>query len=73
LIVGFAAAMRIQRLKAGLTQEQLAEAAGLHPRTVQLLEAAEREPGLTTVAALADALDVPLPDLLSDALARART
>ena len=64
--------MRAQRQSAGLTQEQLAEAAGLHPRTIQLLEAAEREPGLATAAALADALGTPLPDLVADAIARAR-
>ena len=46
------------RIRRGLSQEQLAEAADLTPRYVQDVERARSDPALTVFLALADALDV---------------
>ena len=53
---GFAARLRRLRLDAGLTQEALAERAGLGVRTVQALEEAESWPLRATAQRLAQAL-----------------
>ena len=53
---GFAARLRRLRLGAGLTQEALAERAGLGVRTVQALEEAESWPRRGTAQRLAQAL-----------------
>jgi transcriptional regulator with XRE-family HTH domain len=44
------------RLKAGLTQEQLAERAGIDRRYVQRIEAGTANPGTNIVARVRDAL-----------------
>jgi transcriptional regulator with XRE-family HTH domain len=49
------AALRRER---GLSQERLADAAGLHRNFVSLMERGEQQPTLSTIFALADALDV---------------
>src|SRR6185503_9317898 len=60
------------RLAAGLTQEALAERAGVSPRAVSDLERdPRRTPRLDTVALIADALDL-LPAQRADLLAAAR-
>jgi transcriptional regulator with XRE-family HTH domain len=46
------------RAQAGLTQQQLAERAGIHKLTVAKFEQGLREPGWSTVQALVDALGV---------------
>jgi len=51
--------LRRHRLEAGLTQEALAERAGLSVRNVQNLERAENRPLIDTARRLADALDLP--------------
>jgi transcriptional regulator with XRE-family HTH domain len=56
-----AEAIRAARLRLGMTQEQLAHAAGISRNHVQLLErgiGTETNPRLTTLYALADALQV---------------
>jgi transcriptional regulator with XRE-family HTH domain len=55
----FAAHLRNARLKAGLTQEELADRCYLHRTEVSLLERGGREPRLGTLIKLADALGVP--------------
>jgi len=52
----FAHALRRRRLAAGLSQEELAERAGLSARGIRALEAGDRAPRLETVRLLADAL-----------------
>ena len=52
--------LRAIRLTRKLSQEQLAERAGLHAKHVQRLEKAARNTTVATVAALAAALDVPI-------------
>src|SRR5260370_17363065 len=55
---GFATRLRQLREGAGLTQAQLAEQAGLHLHGLTKLEQGDREPGWSTVLALAEALGV---------------
>ncbi len=47
----------------GLTQAELAEAAGLHPQYVSQLEREQRSPTLETLDRLAGALDVPVSEV----------
>lgn len=56
--------IRIHRERCGLTQEQLAEAAGVHRSTVQRVERGERDTWLSHLLLIAHALDVPLADLV---------
>jgi len=53
-----------RRKAAKMTQEQLAELAGISGRHVQALEAARLNPSYKVLLALARALDVPLSDLV---------
>lgn len=52
------------RRKAGLSQEQLGDRVGVERRTVQRYESGERDPRFTDLLLLADALGVPLADLV---------
>jgi transcriptional regulator with XRE-family HTH domain len=54
----FGARVRELRLQAELTQEQLAEAAGLHPTFISNLERGYRVPTLVTVLKVASALNL---------------
>ena len=56
--------LRALRLKAGMTQEELAHAAELHPSEISRVERAQRDPRLTTIMRLAAGLDVPPASLL---------
>jgi transcriptional regulator with XRE-family HTH domain len=56
----FGARLRELRERAGLTQVQLAERASMHPQGIVKLERGEREPGWSTLLALAGALGVSL-------------
>jgi transcriptional regulator with XRE-family HTH domain len=60
----FAAKMRTQRLKLCISQEQLAELAGLHRTYVGSVERAERNISIDNMERLAAALKMPLPNLL---------
>src|SRR6204780_4013453 len=73
--VTFAALLRKLRAEARLTQEELAEAAGLSPRSVSDLERGiASTPRRETVRLLADALPLPGPDRAEfEAVARGRT
>jgi DNA-binding XRE family transcriptional regulator len=53
------------RAKAGLTQQQLAVAAELSRATVHLIEGGLGDPRLSTIARLAEALNLDLMDLLN--------
>jgi transcriptional regulator with XRE-family HTH domain len=61
----FAANLRRLRERQHLSQEALAERSGLHRTEISLLERAEREPRLSTIALLADALGVKVQKLLA--------
>jgi transcriptional regulator with XRE-family HTH domain len=54
----FASNLRHRRKEAGLTQEALADLAGLHRTAVGLLERRKRSPRLETIVALTRALDL---------------
>jgi transcriptional regulator with XRE-family HTH domain/tetratricopeptide (TPR) repeat protein len=55
---GFGRLLRRERVLRGLTQEQLAEAAGLTSRSIRSLEAGRAQPRRSTVTLLCDALDL---------------
>lgn len=54
----FADNVRLAREKAGLTQEQLAWAAGLHQTEIARIEGGRRNPGLDTIFKVAHGLGV---------------
>lgn len=60
-----AATFRARRLRADLTQQQLADAAHLEQSTVSRIERGEQVPSLTTALAIAAALGCHLSDLLT--------
>jgi transcriptional regulator with XRE-family HTH domain len=62
----FAGRLRELREAAGLTQQQLAERAGMQTNTIARLERAEREPAWKTAIALAQALGVSCEDFLQE-------
>lgn len=64
LLLAFGAKVRERRLAAGLSQEALAERAGLHRNYVGSLERGERNVALVNLYALAGALGVPVQRLL---------
>ncbi len=55
----FAANLKALRAERGLTQEDLAHAAGMHFTALSKIERADRAPRFPTVVALAAALGVP--------------
>jgi transcriptional regulator with XRE-family HTH domain len=61
----FAARLKALRGAAGLTQEQLADAAGMHKLGIAKLEQGLREPTWATVQALARALGVTCLDFVA--------
>jgi transcriptional regulator with XRE-family HTH domain len=60
---GLARNLRQARKRAGLTQERLSSLARLHRTEISLLERGERDPRLSTVVRLAQAIGVPTCDL----------
>jgi XRE family transcriptional regulator, regulator of sulfur utilization len=60
----FGAVVRRHRLERGLSQERLAEAAGLSQRYLSVLERGENSPTLNVIVRLAAALDLSPADLL---------
>ncbi len=59
----FAENLRRARERAGLTQEKLAWAAGLHQTEVGRIEAGRRNPGFDTIIKLARGLGLPAAEL----------
>ena len=60
----FARNLREHRQRAGISQERLGFRANLHRTEISLLERGAREPRLSTIVRLAQALDVAPADLL---------
>jgi transcriptional regulator with XRE-family HTH domain len=58
-------ALRRLRARRGLTQQQLADAAGAHRVTITNLETGGMQPGIDLLEALAQALRVKVTDLLT--------
>lgn len=61
----FGAVLRTQRNAKSLTQQGLAVASDLSPTYIALLEMGRRQPTLTTLFKLADALDTTPDELVS--------
>ena len=64
--------MRSLRIARGLTQERLAEGAGLHTTYVSDIERGRRNIGFINLSLLASALGVDLPTLMSEVEAERR-
>src|SRR4249919_1297434 len=64
LVIGMC--VRHRRKRCGLTLEALGERIGLSASAVSLIETGKREAKVSTLAALAEALDCRLSDLLSE-------
>lgn len=63
-LVAFGAKVRAARAAAGMSQEALAEAAGLHRTYVGGVERGERNASLLNLCAIADALGVTVSALV---------
>jgi transcriptional regulator with XRE-family HTH domain len=63
LLVSFGARLRELRESGGLTQQRLAEAAGVEPKTISVFESGGFAPTITTASVLARVLGVRLSDL----------
>ena len=58
--------LRLKRLQAGLTLEDLADAAGISTSFLAYLETNKKKPSLSTIAKLAAALDTPVSELFEE-------
>ena len=67
LLDAFGQAVRLRREARGLSQEALAERAGLHRTYIGGIERGERNPTLKSICTVAEALEVGASALLSDA------
>lgn len=63
----FGKAVRKHREAAGVSQEQLADLAGIHRTYIGDVERGERNLGLVNVYRIADALNVTVSELVADA------
>lgn len=62
----FARQLRLKRMQAGLTIEELADAAGISVSFLAYLETNKKKPSLATIAKIAAALNVPVSQLLNE-------
>ena len=65
ILVAFGRAVRDLRLSRALSQEALAERAGLHRTYVGGIERGERNVSLANIGLLAEALETDLPTLMA--------
>jgi len=65
--LGLGVALREFRVDQGLSQEELAHRASLHPTWISHLESGRENPSWATVRRLATALDITLADLAARA------
>lgn len=66
ILIEFARKVRLRRYELQLTQEQLAERANFHVNYIGGIERSTRNPSLTSIVALANALEISPKDLMSD-------
>jgi len=67
ITVAFATVLRKRRGAKGMSQELLAEKADIHPTHVGLIERSLRNPSLKVCKAIADALGLPLAQMIAEA------
>ncbi len=65
VLVQFGRRVRDQRAKRGLSQEQLAERAGVHRTYIGMIERAEKNITLENIEKIAKALKIEIADLFS--------
>jgi len=65
LMKNFGMKVKLERTKRGFSQEKLAELSNLSFRTIGTIERAESSPTIDTVKAIADALQIPLPEMFN--------
>ena len=66
LHAAFGSRVREARLRRGLSQDQLAAHSGLHRAYIGGVERGERNPSLSSIARLAEALEVQVGDLVAE-------
>lgn len=64
ILIKFGEKVREERKKKGLSQEQLAEKAGVHRTYVGMIERGEKNITLENIEKISNALRVSIPDLL---------
>lgn len=69
-VAAFGEALRTARLEAGLSQEALAERAGLDRTYVSGTERGRKNPTLKTIARLSDAIGISIADLMAQSEAK---
>jgi transcriptional regulator with XRE-family HTH domain len=72
LLRRFGRVVRRRREAAGVSQETLAELAGLHRTYVSHLECGKRNPSLSVIAKLAAGLETSMASLVAEVEARGR-
>lgn len=65
ILIRFASNVRQQRLKRGISQEELAFRADVHRTYIGMVERAERNVSLISAEKIANALGINIEDLLS--------
>ena len=66
MLKSFGDAIRMRRILLGLSQEELAEKAGLHRTYIGMVERAEKNVTIFNAAKLALALGIPVSDLFRE-------
>jgi transcriptional regulator with XRE-family HTH domain len=67
LLLGLGSVLREARAERRVSQEELGLRTGVHRNYIGGIERGERNPSVTTIATLADALDVKLSELFARA------
>lgn len=65
VVLKFGLKVKFEREKKGLSQSELAEIAGLNTNSIGKIERAKVTPGLKTIHAIANALQVPVEELVN--------
>jgi transcriptional regulator with XRE-family HTH domain len=65
--------IRRLRLERGVSQERLAELAGIHENHLRRVELGQANPTYLVLLQISDALEIPLLELLADPLSRRRS
>lgn len=66
ILIKFGQKVRMERRKQNLSQEELADKAGLHRTYIGMIERAEKNITLENISKISDALRLKISDLLED-------